>query len=344
MWIYLFFDVGDEMKSQSFKFENIYLDAVGVIVGKLEHEGPLKKYFNYYIDDLYYDEKTFELAQIKMSKTATKIALSHSSYNEDNIDLAIGGDLSNQIYNSSASISEYCFSNIGIYAACASMNLAIILAALLINANYIKNCLVYTSSHQACAEKQFRYPNEYGIQKCFTNTQTITGATSLVISKMENKIKISRATIGRIVDVNSKNVNDMGSCMAFAAIDTFKIHMENFNLNENDYDYILTGDLSKYGSKVFFDELNDCGFNLTGKYNDCGLMIYDLKKQKVNAGGSGPACCPCVTFTYILDKLLKKEYKKVLVIATGALHSQISYQQKQTIPCIAHAIELEVND
>jgi len=131
--------------------------------------------------------------------------------------------------------------------------------------------------------------------------------------------------------------------MAYAAIDTFQSHLQNLNKNIDEYDQILTGDLSTYGYDIFKEEAKKLGYNIALKYSDCGLMIYDKERQEVNAGGSGPTCCPIVTFSYFLDKMLKGEMKKILVIATGALHSQISYQQKQSIPCIAHAIELEVN-
>lgn len=332
------------MKSQTITFQTVYLDSVGVIVGKLEKEGPLKRYFKNYIQDLYNGEKTFELAQEKLSSQSIQIALQHSSFHAEEIALAIGGDLSNQIYNSTAAVKEYMFPVIGVYAACATINLSTILASIMLEKQLIENCLVYTSSHLACAEKQFRYPNEYGIQKCATNTQTITGATSLILARKKNKIKVTAATIGKIIDINSKNVNDMGTPMAFAAIDTFQTHMENLNRNVKDYDFIATGDLSFYGSKIFVDELYNHGYDLKEKYNDCGLMIYDQDVQKVNSGGSGPACCACVTYSFILDKLLNREWKRVLIIATGALHSQISYQQKQTIPCIAHAVELEVSE
>ena len=130
--------------------------------------------------------------------------------------------------------------------------------------------------------------------------------------------------------------------MAYAAIDTFKTHLSNNMQSTIDYDLIVTGDLGTYGANIFFNELKDRGFDLIGKYFDCGKEVYDNESQKTNSGASGPACVMCVTFTYVINKMLKGLYKKVLIIGTGALHSQISYQQKESIPCIAHAIVLEV--
>ena len=331
------------MNSQSVLINHVYLDSVGMIVGKLEKEGPLKRYFKNYIEDSYFGETTFELAQKKLSFQAIKLALKQSKYEHKDIEIAIGGDLSNQIHSSTSSIEQYVFPYIGVYAACASFNLSMILGCIYIDKLITSNALCFTSSHLGVSEKQFRYPNEYGIQKCATNTTTITGGVALILTKKKNKIKVNSFTVGKIIDVLSTNVNDMGTCMAYAAFDTLKTHLRNLNKQISDYDQIITGDLSMYGSQVFLDEAQKIGYDLRHKYSDCGLLIYDTKKQEVNAGGSGPTCCPAVTFSYFLDKMLKGEMKRILVIATGALHSQISYQQKQSIPCIAHAIELEVN-
>jgi len=331
------------MNSQSVKVNQVYLDSVGIIVGKLEKEGPLKRYFKHYIEDSYFGESTFELAQKKLSNSAIKLALKQSKYESKDIEVAIGGDLSNQIHSSKSSIENYAFPYIGVYAACASFVLSMILGSIYIDKMITCNALCFTSSHLGVSEKQFRYPNEYGIQKCATNTTTLTGGIATILSKKKNKIKINSFTFGKVADVQSKNVNDMGTCMAYAAIDTFQSHLQNLNKNIDEYDQILTGDLSTYGYDIFKEEAKKLGYNIALKYSDCGLMIYDKERQEVNAGGSGPTCCPIVTFSYFLDKMLKGEMKKILVIATGALHSQISYQQKQSIPCIAHAIELEVN-
>ena len=131
--------------------------------------------------------------------------------------------------------------------------------------------------------------------------------------------------------------------MAFAAIDTFINHLTNNKETDSDYDLIVTGDLSKFGSSVFLNELTNKGYNIKDKYYDCGNLVYDDDRQNTYAGGSGPACVMCVTFSYIINQMIKNNYKKVLVIGTGALHSQISFQQKESIPCIAHAIVLEVD-
>ena len=206
----------------------------------------------------------------------------------------------------------------------------------------INNALTFTSSHICVSERQFRYPVEYACISKDTTTSTVTGACAIILDKNKNLVKVSKATVGKVVDILSKNVNDMGTIMAYAAMDTLFTHLSNNNETIDDYDLIVTGDLSLYGSKVFIDELKKKNIDLKDKYIDCGNLIYDTKKQDVVAGGSGPACVMCVSFSYVINKMIRHIYKKVLVIATGALHSQISYQQKETIPCIAHAIVLEV--
>lgn len=330
------------MKSQSIELNNIYIDSIGVVVSKKEKEGPLGRYFPHYIDDYYFNCKTFEKAQIRLTKASIAEALRKSIYNINDIQVAVGGDLSNQIFSSTAAIKEENFPFIGLFAACASGPLSIIIASLYMNNDHINNALAFTSSHICVSQRQFRYPNEYASLSKDTTTSTVTGACSIILTKQKKKIKITKATIGKVVDIMSDNVNDMGTLMAYGAIDTFKTHMQNNLESLDNYDLIVTGDLSEYGSKVFKEELEEQGYDFKNKYIDCGAIIYDKEKQKTNSGGSGPACVMVVTFSYVIHKMLKKQYKKVLVIGTGALHSQISYQQKEYIPCIAHAIVLEV--
>lgn len=330
------------MRSQSIKFDGIYIDSIGIIVSKKEKEGYLGKYFNSYIDDYYFNTNSFESAQIKLAKASICKAVSKSIYNIDDIQIAFGGDLSNQIFSTTASIKEYNFPFVGNYAACASGILSIILASLYINFLNIENALIVSSSHVCVSQRQFRYPIEYAFLFKDSSTITMTGACSIILSKKQNKIKVSKATIGKVIDILSKNVNDMGTCMAYAAIDTLIIHLLNNKETVDDYDLIVTGDLGMFGSKIFLDEVSKKFKAIDDKFVDCGSLIYKNMKG-INAGASGPTCIMCVTFSYIINKMLKNKFKKVLVIATGALHSDISSKQKQTIPSIAHAIVLEVS-
>ena len=108
------------------------------------------------------------------------------------------------------------------------------------------------------------------------------------------------------------------------------------------YDLVLSGDLGIYGEKILKEYMKtEYGISLKN-YDDTATMIFDVENQPVYAGGSGPACAPLVTYGYIFSKMKKKEYKHVLLVATGALMSTTMVNEKMSIPSIAHAISLEV--
>ena len=162
----------------------------------------------------------------------------------------------------------------------------------------------------------------------------------------KTNIKITSGTIGKIMDLNQKDVNHMGAVMAPAAADMIYNHLKNNKETINDYDLILTGDLGIYGKKILKEYMNqEYNIKLGDNYNDCGAMLYDMKNQKeITAGGSGPVCSALVTFSYIYNKLKNKEIKRVLLVATGALFSPTFLYQKESILSIAHAIVMEVEE
>ena len=215
------------------------------------------------------------------------------------------------------------------------------LASSYVEAGFAKKALAFTSSHNATAERQFRYPTEYGIQKPETTTYTATGAGAIIVSNIISDIKVTSFTIGEVIDYEFSDANNMGVAMAPAAYNTLKQHFKDLDRNPNYYDLIITGDLSTYGKRVILELFKKDNIELSN-YDDCGLILYDRTAQEVFAGGSGCACCALTTYSYILDKMHKKELKKVLVVATGALLSPTLIQQKESIPCIAHAVSLEV--
>ena len=324
---------------QSLELHNVYVLASSTTAGPLESKGPLQSYFSKKYDNQYAGEKSFEDAEKKMLKDACSMLMSKSSISSK-VDMILGGDLSNQINISNYIASLFKLPFIGVYGACSTSVLSMIVASSYIETNLINGALCFTSSHNGAAERQFRYPTEYGIQRKETSTWTATGAGAIVLSNKKSEIKVTRYTLGKVIDWNFKNVNDMGSVMAPAAYDTLKVHLEDFNIDTTYYDLILTGDLSKVGSEIFKSLLRKDNIEINN-HNDCGLMLYDINCQCIDSGGSGAACSALVTFSYILDKLKKRELKRVLLIATGALHSSTSSQQKHSIPAIAHAIALE---
>ena len=235
-----------------------------------------------------------------------------------------------------------CF--LGLYGACSTSVEAMIIGSILIESKKVKNAIATVSSHNMSAEKQFRNPTEYGAPKPKSATFTSTGSASILLTKEKTDIKVESSTIGQIIDLNQNDPNDMGKVMAPAAIDTIKRHLKDLNRKPDYYDLIVTGDLGVYGKEILKDYmLEEYDINLENNYNDCGVMLYNLTKQKeCLAGGSGPVCSALVSFGYIYHEMKKKNLKKVLIVATGALLSPTMVYQKENIYSIANAISLEV--
>ena len=327
----------------TFKYDKVYLNETYTVVGPYEDKGPLGKYFDNSYEDLYCEADSWEKAETKLLEESMKKALRKNKLTKENIDLVISGDLLNQVTSSCYAASKINKPFLGIYSACASNVEGLIIGSNFINSGIINNCLCGTSSHNMSSEKQFRNPTEYGAPKPETATFTATGGASAVISNKKSNIKIGSATIGRIVDYNQKDALNMGAVMACAAADTLKRHLDDLNRKEDYYDLILTGDLGLYGREILKEfMMKEHKINISCNYNDCGVMLYDLEEQKeVLAGGSGPVCSALVLYGFILNEMKKKNIKKVLLIATGALFSPTMLYQKENILSIAHAISLE---
>lgn len=329
----------------TFKYNNVYVKETATVVGPYEKNGPLKNYFDKsYKNDLYFGEKSFEKAEIKLVKDSIKILLKKSNLNKDKIDVVVGGDLLNQITATTYGTYGYGESFLGIYGACSTSVEGMIIASSLIDSKKIKNAIVTVSSHNMSSEKQFRNPTEYGAPKPDSATFTATGGASILLTNEKTDIKVESSTIGKIIDYDQNDPNDMGKVMAPAAIYTIKKHLDDMKRKPDYYDLILTGDLGIYGKEILIDYMKqEYNIDLSKNYNDCGVMLYDLKTQKeAKAGGSGPVCSALVNYSYIYDQLKHKKLKKVLLVATGALFSPTIIFQKENILSIANAISLEV--
>ena len=320
-------------------FNNVYIEQYSSVVGPLEKAGPLGKLFDMSVDDLYANCDNYEHAEVTLLLEAYEFLLRKMENNQ--FDLCVGGDLMNQIGVSSYFARELQVPFIGVYAACSNSTLAINVASTYLDNLDNKRALVFTSSHYANAEKQFRFPNEYGIQKKETVTTTVTGAGCISLCNQMQKIKVVCGIIGEVVDALETDANDMGSAMVMACYTTITQFFAESKITYNEIDHIFTGDLSSIGKELLIKMLLPIYPNITTKIDDCGTLIYDIDKQEVFAGGSGCACSMCTLNAYIIPKLLKGEYKKVLVVATGALLNPIMIQQKESIPCVAHGILLE---
>lgn len=325
----------------SLKFNNIYIKDYFSVAGPMEKIGQIRK-FDIIADDYYFGESTFEKAEIKMQRVVIDNLLYRNRLGIHNVDCIIGGDLTNQIAVTNYSVRNYATSFLGLYNACATFPEGLIVGANLLNNENINNIIVLTSSHNLTAEKQFRYPVEYGGPKPKTTTFTSTGAASAYLSSDKKGIKVESTTLGTAVDLGIKDVYHMGAVMAPAAAKCLYDHLNDTKREIGYYDLILTGDLGVYGKEIFKDYLLT-EYNIAlGNYDDTGVLIYDREKQPVYAGASGPACAPLVTYGYIFDKMYSGKLDRVLLIATGALMSPTMVNEKQTIPSIAHAVSLEV--
>lgn len=314
------------------------------VVGEKESKGPMGMYFSRCETDDKLGEKTFERAEIRMFDTAVRGAVRDAKLEIDDIDLMISGDLLNQLTTSSYAARDIGVPHLGIYGACSTMTEGLLLAASMVDSGYYSTVLCAASSHFATAERQFRYPLEYGCQRPPYAQWTVTGAAASVVGKnnKENERfpKIVMAIPGIITDFGTNDLNNMGAAMAPAAMDTMFTLFTQSGYTENDFDLIVTGDLGKLGSDILRDLMKKRGIRLRQNYIDCGNMIYDVD-QKCYQGGSGCACSATIFNSFIMEKLTSGEYKRVAYLATGALMSTQSCYQGETIPCISHAVVVE---
>ena len=325
----------------SIKLENVYIASTGTTCGRLEFEGPLGSSFDKSYDDYHCGEDSFEKAERKTLRDALDICLKRENMRLKDIDLYMGGDLLNQNTTVHYLAREFLKPFVGIYGACSSFCLSMIMSSLLIEGGFFNQIVTLVSSHNATAERQYRYPVEYGIQKKSTTTFTATGAVSTLLTNQPTQVRVESLTLGKVVDYIQNDPNDMGRAMAPAAFDTLITHFQDLKRSFKDYDLVVTGDLSTYGHKVLKEMLQRHHIDVV-HYNDCGCMLYDITKQEVFQGGSGCACSALVTMGHLYPLLKEKKYKRILVVATGALLSPILSAQKESIPCVAHAVSLEV--
>jgi len=317
--------------------------GAATVVGPEEGDGPLSSSFDFIYDNLEIDEKTWEKAERKLLQHASSLALMHAGITKEQLQFFIGGDLMNQIISATFAARDIAAPYLGVFGACSTSMESLAIAAMIVDAGGAKYAMAGTASHNCTVEKQFRYPTEYGSQKPATAQYTITGSGCAVVSPSGTGPRITHATIGRIQDMGIKDPFNMGAAMAPAAADTIVTHFRDTGRGPEDYDLIVTGDLASVGHAIVKDVLSKDGLSMDKtEFNDCGLMIFDRDRQNfVMAGGSGCGCSAVVTYGHIMKKMRQRELNRVLVVATGALLSPLSYQQGESIPCIAHAVALE---
>ena len=331
---------------QTWWFENRpVIIGRATVVGPDEGDGPLAADFDLIHPELDLGQKSWEKAERLLLEQASDLALKSAGMSKEQLEFFIGGDLMNQIISNTFAARTLGAPYLGVFGACSTSMESLALAALIVNSGSGKSALAGTCSHNCTAEKQFRYPTEYGSQKPPTAQYTITGAGAAVVAPAGNGPVVECATIGRVVDLGITDPFNMGAAMAPAAVDTIQAHLTDTGRSPGDYDMIVTGDLATVGHGIAADLLKRDGVPMEQTlFADCGLMIYDVQRQKVQAGGSGCGCSAVVTYGHLLKRLEKGELKRILVVATGALLSPLSFQQGETIPCIAHAVSIVRNE
>ena len=321
----------------SIKYKNVYILDSYSIAGKNEIKGSIKSY-DRVIDDYYFDTNTFEDAEVKMQSIAVDNVIKKNKL-EDKINLIVAGELSNQLAISNSTMSKYKIPYLGCYSACASFNESLIILANMLDCKKIKYGISLTSSHINVAERQFRYPIEYGAPKIKRSTLTATGSVAVVLTNQKTNIKLTSSTIGEVVDYGISDALNMGAVMAPAAATTLMNHLSDLKIDPSYYDLIITGDLGRVGSKLFIEILKANNIKLNN-YIDAGSLLFKEEDFEIS-GSSGPVTLPLVVFNKILKNT---KYKKILLLATGSLHSTTLVNQKKTIPAISHAISLEVEN
>lgn len=317
----------------------VYVIGRGNCVGQKEGQGPLGEFFDQVEKDEYCGEDSFEKAETKLQQAALTNARLRCHKENGDIDVIGAGDLLNQCIASAYGAAAVGAPYIGLYGACSTMALSTINAVLCLVSGLAQTVAAVTGSHFCSAERQFRYPLEYGGQRPPSAQWTVTGAGALILSSKEpSDVTIRGLQVGKVVDYGISDLNNMGAAMAPAAADTLSAFFSGSGKSPADYDAIVTGDLGHIGGNILEDIMKQNGYDISDKYNDCGKMIYS-KDQDAHAGGSGCGCSASVLTGYLLPKLERGEIHNLLFMATGALMSPLSVQQKQSIPAVAHLVE-----
>ncbi len=316
------------------------IKGVSTVAGPKECSGCIGDHVDVKLDDDMFGENTFEKAESKMMYTAINRCINNCKMNEEDVNTIVAGDLLNQIISATFASRKFHTGFLGVYNACASYTEALTIGATLVDGGYMNNVICATSSHFSSAERQYRYPLELGCTRPPQAQWTVTGAGACMVSKNGRGPKITKATIGKIVDYGVIDVNNMGSAMAPAACDTLLTHFKDLEISPNEYNLIITGDLGTLGSRILKDLMWEKGYDIEKQHVDCGELVYNIAEPEYQ-GGSGAGCSSLVFNSYFYEKLINKKYDKVLLVATGALLSSVSSQQGESIPGIAHAVVVE---
>lgn len=327
-------------EGKTFEFSNASIASYAAVVGKIEGDGPFGTEFDEIIPDNKGGAQTWEEAEGLLQRKSLKHAMDKANLIPENMDMIFAGDLLNQCTGSSYGLKDFYIPFVGIFGACSTFSLGLILSACVVNAGYVDNCAAVASSHFSSAERQFRFPLNYGGVRTPTAQWTATAAGAAIVHSAPKAPYIRRATIGKIQDMGVTDANNMGAAMAGAAYDTISRHFKHTSTSPDSYDAIITGDLGQVGSDMMYELFKRDGVEIEAKHKDCGLLLYDRDRQDVHAGGSGCGCSASMMCGHFLKRVESGELKRILYVATGALMSPTLVQQGNAIPGIAHAVEI----
>lgn len=324
--------------------------ASGSVAGREEHRGPLGDTFDFHdATDDRFGMSTWEKAESEMQRLAMQSALKGARLDDGELDYLLAGDLMNQCVGSNYGLLTFGVPYLGLYGACSTMAEGMLLGSLLVGGAE-RRCGVATSSHNCTAERQFRFPVEYGGQRPPTAQWTATAAGAVILSSVPEdegrlhgsfEIRITETLAGEAIDAGITDMGNMGAAMAPAAADTLERYFRESGREPESFDLIVTGDLGAEGSGILCDLLFSHGFLIAPRHADCGLLLYDRERQDKHAGGSGCGCSAVVMASHVLRNMAEGVYRDVLFVGTGALMNPMTVQQGLSIPGIGHLVHLE---
>ena len=310
-------------------------------VGKKEGEGPLSGRFDFVTQDDRMGQKSWELAESELQKTAIRTALQKAGMQKSDLDMILAGDLLNQCTGSFLASMQSDVPYLGQYGACSTMAQGLALGACLVEGGAAQRLLAAASSHFCSAERQYRFPLAYGGQRTPTAQWTATAAGAAVLGGQgSGHIRITHALFGKMVEMGVKDANNMGAAMAPAAYDTLSTLLADLGAQPADFDCIVTGDLGHVGADILLTLLREDKIDLSPVYSDCGSLLFG-DGQDAHAGGSGCGCSAAVLCGPLLRDMQAGKIRRLVFAGTGAMMSPTSVQQGQPIAGICHAVVIE---
>ena len=310
-------------------------------VGKKEGEGPLGSRFDFVTKNDRLGQKSWELAESELQKTAIDLALRKGGLHRRDLDLILAGDLLNQCIGSFLASMHADVPYLGQYGACSTMAQGLALGGVLVEAGAAARLSVSASSHFCSAERQYRFPLAYGGQRTPTAQWTATAAGAAVLgAEGASDVCLTHVLFGKMVELGVKDANNMGAAMAPAACDTLSCLLREMGAKPEDFDCIVTGDLGRVGADLLLTLLREDGIDLSPVYSDCGVLLFG-DSQDAHAGGSGCGCSAAVLCGPLLRDMHRGKIHRLVFAGTGAMMSPTSVQQGQPIAGICHAVVLE---